>query len=70
MIAPYKIKSHIFSSLKTEHQSHSLCSTTFTSNSVLIPILMCSGTSDLVSILISFMFKYGLRLSIDLFLAW
>ena len=71
MIASYKIKSHhIFPSLKTKHQSHSLCSTTFTPNSVLIPILMCSGLSDLVSILTSFMFKCGLRLSIDLFLAW
>ena len=75
MIASYKYKFyHICSSptkklLKTKHQSYSSCSSTFTSNPVLIPILMSSRTSDLVSILTSIMSKCGLRLSMHLFLA-
>ena len=55
--------------LKTKHQSRSLCSTTVTPNSVLMPILMSSGTSDLVSILTSFISKCGQRLSMHIFLA-
>ena len=76
MIASYKMKCHHICSspvltknlVKIKHQSHSLCSTIFTPNSVLIPILMSSGKSDLVSILISFMFSCGLQLSKHFFL--
>ena len=77
MIAFYKIKcDHICSipnkkltKKKSKHQSHSLCSTSFTLNSVSIPILISSGTSDLVIILISFICKCGLLISMNLLLA-